>query len=312
MAQSGQIGTFAWDDIDVGAWAPTKRALHRYAQMLGKIRVARSPSEPNWMFTALYLGARGFRTGAIPCGLESFEASVDVYSAELLLQRSDGREARIALGTAENVAAVYHALQRALDELDVECALDPTPQEIPDPTSLDEDTRPTEWDSAAVLRWFRVSTAVADLFQRRRARFFGRSGVQLWWGAFDLSLMLFNGKHAQAPADRGYLLKYDLDAELLNVGLYYGEENAAPFFYGYIHPEPPNAPGLAIAPDAASWSDALHEWVLPYESVRRSSDPAAAVNAFLDALVGHCFDAAGWDRAALAYEAPKRKHATLD
>jgi len=311
MTRAAQSATFRWDDIDVQGWAPTKRALHRYAQMLGKLRVAGSPAEPNWMFTALYLSPRGFRTGPIPCGLQAFEATIDVFAAEMVLQRSDGREARIALAGAETVAAVYAQLRSALGALDVDCVLDPAPQEVPDATPLDEDVDRAEWDAVAVARWFGVSTAVADLFQRWRARFFGRSGVQLWWGAFDLSLMLFSGKHAPAPLDRGYLLKYDLDAELMNAGLYYGDDSTAPFFYGYVHPEPPNAPALGIAPDGASWSSALHEWVLPYETVRTSADPPAAIGAFLDALYGQCVGAAGWDRAALSYEAPKRKRAVI-
>ena len=55
-----------WPDITVANWAPTKRTLHLAAQMLGKLRVQLSPPQPNWMFTALQLTARGFGTGAMP------------------------------------------------------------------------------------------------------------------------------------------------------------------------------------------------------------------------------------------------------
>ena len=36
-----------WPDVDVAAWAETKKSLHLYVQMLGKLRVALSPAQPN-------------------------------------------------------------------------------------------------------------------------------------------------------------------------------------------------------------------------------------------------------------------------
>ncbi|MBC5798358.1 MAG: hypothetical protein GIW94_00005 [Candidatus Eremiobacteraeota bacterium] len=92
----------------------------------------------------------------------------------------------------------------------------------------------------------------------------------------------------------------------MNVGLYYGDEKTAPFFYGYIFPQPLGAQTLPITPSAASWSDALREWVLPYDAVRHAADPTATLGAFLDAIYAQCIGAAGWDRDALSYVAPKR------
>jgi hypothetical protein len=90
----------------------------------------------------------------------------------------------------------------------------------------------------------------------------------------------------------------------MNAGLYYGDETTPPFFYSYIYPQPANAPRAAIAPAAAAWSDILGEWVLPYAAVRNAPDPAAELRAFLDATYAQCI-AAGWDRGALTYIAPK-------
>lgn len=121
-----------------------------------------------------------------------------------------------------------------------------------------------------------------------------------------MSLILFNGKHVGAPTDRGYIMKYDLDAELMNVGLYFGDEQTAPFFYGYIFPQPPDAAKLPIAPANASWSEGIEEWALPYDAVRSAAKPSDELHAFLDAIYAQCIAAAGWDRDALSYAAPKR------
>lgn len=294
-----------WPDLHVAKWAGTKRSIHMYAQMLGKMRVALSPSEPNWMFTRLYMNARGITTGFIPFGRGSFEATIDVFDSTINIERSDGEKRTIALMPARTIAEIFSDVTEALHGLRLACSISPIPQEVPDTTPFDKDTRPGEYDPAAVQRWFRAYTATATVFEGWRSHFFGRSGVQLWWGAFDIALMLFSGKRVAPPTNRGYLLKYDLDAELLNVGLYLGDEQNAPFFYSYIYPEPPNAAGLPIA-SPATWSTQLREWVLPYDDVRFLDDPGVAISSFIDSTYKLCFTVGGWNRDACVYDAPKR------
>jgi hypothetical protein len=295
-----------WPDIHVARWAPTKKSFHLYLQMLGKLRLALSPAQPNWLFTALYLSARGVTTGPMPWQGSTVEVSVDVFTSEIVIERSTGDSRRIALVPVRTVADVYACLHAALGALGVQCRISPIPQELPDTTPLHEDDRPAAYEPDAVLRWFRAATAAAAIFEGWRVHFFGRSGIQVWWGALDVTLLLFNGKHVAPPTDRGYIMKYDLDAQLMNVGLYCGDEITAPFFYGYIFPQPPGAATLPIAPPSAAWSDTIKEWVLPYDDVRNAADPAVAVRVFLDAIYAQCIAAAGWDRDALTYEQPKR------
>jgi hypothetical protein len=295
-----------WPELDARSWAPTKKSLHLYTQMLGKLRLALSPAQPNWMFTALALDARGVTTGSMPWRDGSVQASLDVFASELVLDVSDGRSRRVPLLPPRPVAAIYADLSAALGDLDVRVTITPIPQEIPDVTPLDADARPAAYDPAAVQRWFGVLTAAAGVFEAWRAHFFGRSGIQLWWGALDLSVMLFSGKHVDPPADRGYLMRYDLDAELVNAGFYPGDDNNAPFFYGYIFPQPDGAEHLTVQPAEASWSPMLKEWVLPYDAVRGAADPGAVVSAFLDSIYALCGSAAGWNLADLSYVAPPR------
>lgn len=296
-----------WPELDALSWAPTRKSLHRYAQMLGKLRVALSPDQPNWLFTALSMTAHGFTTGTMPWGTGSVEASLDVFRSVLRVECSDGGAAEVPLLPARPVAGVYAELSAALRALGVDAVITTVPQEVPDLVPLDTDRREAAYDPAAVYRWFAVSTATAGVFDTWRAHFFGRNGIYLWWGGLDLSLMLFSGKHADPPRDRGYLLRYDLDAELMNVGFYPGDEGVAPFFYGYVNPQPPGCERLPIAPAAATWSSQLGEWVLPYEAVRNGADPGADLLAFLDAIYAIATTVGGWDRAALSYAHPPRK-----
>lgn len=295
-----------WPDINVATWAGTKRSFHLYAQMLGKVRLSLSPVQPTWMFTALYLTPRGLTTGSIPWRGSSFDVTIDVFDSEIVVTRSTGARAAIALVPVRPVAQVYRDLTSALETIGVDCFITPVPQEVPDTTPLDGDNRPAEYDPAAVIRWFQAATATGGVFEEWRSHFLGRTGLQVWWGALDVALLLFGGRKVTPPTDRGYIMKYDLDTELMNVGLYLGDEKTPPLFYGYIYPPPPNPEKLPVAPKEASWSSALGEWVLPYDAVRSSADPAATLRTFIDSIYEQCFAAAGWDRDAHTYDAPKR------
>lgn len=295
-----------WPDLTFTGWADTKKSVHLYAQMLGKLRLALSPHQPNWMFTSLALGARGITSGTMPWGDRSVQATIDVFDSAIVLELSDGRTERVALFPPRPVASVFADLRAALHALGINAIVTTTPQEVADMTPFDADRRPASYDPHDVRRWFSVTTAVAGIFDEWRAHFFGRSGIQLWWGAFDLSLMLFSGRHVDAPTDRGYLMRYDLDAELLNIGFYPGDEaNPRPMFYGYIYPQPPDCKAIDLGVPDAFWSQQLGEWLLPYDAVRASPDPRGAIVAFLDALYRTCGSAAGWDAKAFAYDRPK-------
>ena len=296
----------AWPDLDFAAWAGTKKTLHLYTQMLGKLRLALAPPQPNWIFTSLALTARGVTTGAMPWGDRSVQATLDLFSSEIVLELSDGRTQRIPLLPVRTIAAVFADLRAALAELGINAIVTTAPQEVADVTPLDTDTRAIVYDAAAVQRWFAVTTATGALFDEWRAHFFGRTGIQLWWGAMDLSLMLFSGRHVEPPTDRGYLLKYDLDAELMNAGFYPGDDaNPRAIFYGYIYPQPAACSTIDLGVPDAFWSQQLGEWILPYDAVRASADPHATLNAFLSAIYTACGSAAGWDHGALSYARPK-------
>jgi hypothetical protein len=48
-----------------------------------------------------------------------------------------------------------------------------------------------------------VLSSISGVLEEFRSQFFGRSGVQFWWGSFDLTVLLFNGRPTPAPTDRG-------------------------------------------------------------------------------------------------------------
>ena len=54
-----------------------------------------------------------------------------------------------------------------------------------------------------------------------------------------------------------------------------------------------------MRPDAAFFSEALGEFILPYDAVRTAADPDQALLDFLQSTYEAAADAAKWDRDAL-------------
>lgn len=297
----------AWPVLDAKEWAPTKHTLHSIAQMFGKIRLALAPHQPNFIFTALYMTPDGFTTTPIPVGLRLIELRLNLSDRRIEIRSSDGRRQDVAFANLTNIAAVYAALLAALRALDVEVTLSPVPQEIPDTTPFDKDERPPTLIADHAGRWLALMSATQAVFDRWRAHFFGRTGIQLWWGAFDLALLLFTGKHVPAPLDRGYLFKYDLDAEMMNAGFYPGDDANEAFYYGYIYPEPPGCSEVAIV-EGTIWSEQFREWILPYSTLRAAAQPDDLLTRFLDEVYNVCCSTAHWDRSQYKYVPPPLRH----
>jgi hypothetical protein len=67
-----------WPPLPYEEWRETRDTLHMYAQVIGKLRLALSPFEPEWAHVPLYVSARGLTTPPIPVGLRTIDAEFDL------------------------------------------------------------------------------------------------------------------------------------------------------------------------------------------------------------------------------------------
>ena len=297
--------TDEWPALPYEEWAATKKTLHMYAQMLGKLRLAIEPPQPEWLNVSLQLDAHGFTTGAMPWGTALLEARLDVYDGAIEIKASDGRMHSIRIAPDRCVADVYADFCAALADLGVEVDMWAKPQEIPDTTPFSENRHDCRIDLAHAQRFFRVVAAVQGVFDEWRSSFFGRTAVPFWWGSFDLAVLRFSGRHAEAPDDRGYIMRYDLDAEFMNAGFWPGNDSAPnPAFYAYLYPRPDGCEVVPISPEYASWVEAMGEWMLPYDAVIACDDPRQAILDFLDSIYGVATSIGGWDASDYVYTLP--------
>jgi Family of unknown function (DUF5996) len=194
----------------------------------------------------------------------------------------------------------------ALGELGIDLAIDETPNELPEAVKFSHDTSHASYDPDAAGRLFQILVNADRLFKQFRTGFLGKaSPVHFFWGSFDLAVTRFSGR--RAPRHPGGVPNLP---DAVACEAYSHEECSAgfwpgsgavdyPAFYSYAYPEPPGYRATRIGPAAAFFSEALGEFILPYDAVRTAADPDQALLEFLQSSYEAAANAAKWDREAL-------------
>jgi hypothetical protein len=286
----------AWPELPYAAWVDTLDTLHMVLQILGKVRVALSPKEPEWAHVALYVSARGITTGPVPSSAGLFEVEADLLAHEVAIRTAAGDAARVAL-RARPVAEFWSEFVDALRSVGIETELPATPQEVPDPIPFPEDTKHHTYDGEAATRFWRVLTLIEPVFEEYRAAFQGKvSRVQFFWGSADLAVTRFSGRPCTPPQDAGLLERVSYDYEQMSVGWWPGNASYPdPAFYAYAYPKPDGIDSAQLDVPGAGWNDQLGEFILRYDDVRTAAAPEAELRRFLDSTYAACASRAGWD-----------------
>ncbi len=297
-----------WPALPQAAWSDTCATLQLWMQVVGKVRLALTPPLNHCWNVTLYPTARGLTTGPMPHGSLMLQVDFDFLAHTLELATSDGARRTIPLRPM-TVAVFYAQLMAALHALDVPVHIWKMPVEVLGPIAFDQDHLHKAYDPEFAQRFWRVLLQTSRVFTEFRARFRGKvSPVHLFWGALDLACTRFSGRTApEHPSMAGLPDRVTRDAyshEVSSCGFWPGapgpgDSGVEPFFYSYAYPEPPGYRDYAIAPAQASFSDTFGEFILPYEVLRQSPDPDAALLAFLQSTYEAAANCAKWDRAAL-------------
>jgi hypothetical protein len=290
-----------WPELPYDAWAPTMETLHMKLQIIGKIRLALTRREPQWANVPLYLTARGLTTSPMWSGQAGFAIDVDLIDHEVVVAMNDGRIERVAL-RARPVADFYHELIDRLHRLDINPAISTTPSEVANRIPFPEDTVHAAYDPDWAHRFWRLLARIDLVLKEHRGRFRGKAApVSFWWGTFDLSVARYSGRPVQPPAGSGIIRRVGGDAEQACVGFWPGSEPLRePAFFAYTYPKPAGIEQAAIGPEGAGWNAAIGEFILPYESVRQSTDPRKAILEFAESTFQAGAGHQRWDPALLA------------
>jgi uncharacterized protein DUF5996 len=289
---------YAWPELPLVEWEETYHTLHMWSQIVGKIRLGLSPLQNHWWNVALYVNTRGLTTSPIPYQGEAFRLQFDFVEHLLELSTSTGTQKAIALAP-KSVAGFYKELFSMLRGAGIDVSINPKPQEVPNPVPLDRDETHSSYQPEYANRLWRILLSTDAVFKEFRARFIGKaSPAHFFWGSFDLCTTRFSGR--PAPPRKGVITSEAYSHECSSVGWWPGGgEFKSPAFYAYNAPEPPGYGERKLLPEAAYYHQALHEFVLPYDDVRRARSPRNEILEFAQSAYEAGADLAKWDRKAL-------------
>lgn len=302
MSNAPQI---PWPQLPTAAWQDTYATLHLWTQIIGKIRLARSPWLNHSWHVVLYVTSRGLTTSPVPDGTRTFQIDLDFIDHALRVSTSDGAERQFALA-GQSVASFYAAIMATLAELGIHVAIDEMPNELPEPIRFSQDSLHASYDPDAVRRFLQILVNIDRVFKQFRTSFLGKaSPVHFFWGSFDLAVTRFSGR--RAPRHPGGVPHLSDDVaceayshEVSSAGFWPGSGAVDyPAFYSYAYPEPTGYRAAKVQPGAAFFNEALGEFILPYDAVRTAANPDAALLQFLQSTYEAAANAAKWDRDAL-------------
>jgi hypothetical protein len=302
-----------WPELPTAAWRDTYETLHLWTQIIGKIRLARTPWLNHSWHVALYVTARGLTTSPIPDGVRTFQLDFDFIDHALRLSTSDGAKRQLALA-GQSVASFYAAIMASLAELGIHITIDDKPNELPEPIRFSQDNRHASYDPSAVRSFFQILANADRVFKQFRTGFLGKaSPVHFFWGSFDLAVTRFSGRRAPrhpggVPHLSNEVAVEAYSHEVSSAGFWPGSGAIDyPAFYSYAYPEPAGFRTMKVRPEAAFFSEALGEFILPYDAVRTAAAPDQALLDFLQSTYEAAANAANWDRDALECP-PGRPH----
>jgi hypothetical protein len=298
--------TERWPALPYAAWKETRDTLHLWTQVVGKVRLALTPWLNHSWHVTLYVTARGLTTSPIPWGGGSFQIDFDFIDHVLWVRTSEGHFRQLMLRPM-SVAEFYEDLMIALRDLGITVNIMTTPCEIADCIPFDQDTVHAAFDAEYVNRFWRVLLSASEVFARFRTGFLGKaSPVHFFWGSFDLAVTRFSGRRAPrhpggVPHLADSVAQEAYSHEVSSAGFWPGGGGPIDYasFYSYAYPTPEGFGAARVLPKEAFFSKELGEFLLPYDAIRATPDPDAALLSFLHSTYEAAADLGRWDRKAL-------------
>ena len=289
----------SWPSLAYEEWKDTYATLHMWTQIAGKVALAHAPPVNHSWAIAMLPTSRGLTTRNLPYGRRSFTMEFDFIDHVFVIRDSEGGTRTTPLAP-RSVADFYRDVMRMLREMDLPVKIWPVPVEVPSTLRFDQDEIHASYDPVQANRFWRVLDRIAHVMNAARCSFVGKcSPVHFFWGGFDLAVSRFSGRPAP-PREGPAFMRDAYSREVISHGFWPGSGPLLePSFYGYAVPQPEGLPDARVEPEAAYYHRELGEFILPYEAVRRSSEPETEIRRFVDSTYDRAAKLAGWDREQL-------------
>jgi len=294
----------SWPELPLSEWKDTYDTLHMWTQIVGKIRLALTPTVNHWWNTTLYVSPRGLTTSTMHYNGRLLQIDFNFIDHQLIIETTDGPAKTIDL-RPRSVADFYQQTMDALNSLEMPVKIWTTPVEVADRIPFENDEKHASYDPEYVQKFWRILTQANRVFTEFRCGFNGKvSPVHFFWGAFDLAVTRFSGRtappHPGAPNVARFVAVEAYSREVSSCGFWPGGGPVnEPVFYAYAYPEPQGFADYPIQPPEAFYHKDMSEFVLPYDVVRNAKLPDEVLLSFLQTTYEAAATSAKWDRHAL-------------
>ncbi|HZV78518.1 MAG TPA: DUF5996 family protein [Candidatus Binatus sp.] len=285
--------------LPFASWEPTKRTVHLWAQIAGKIRLALAPHRNHWWHVTLHITSRGLYSPPLLAGDISFDMTFDFDRSVFEIEVSDGRTRTIPLHDGLSVATFYREVMKTLDELGIHVRILAKPYGVDMTTPFPDDEQHHSYDEDAVRRWWHILVWTRDVCEQHADGFLGKtSPVHLFWHSLDLAMAQYSGRRAPERPGASRVEREAYSHEVIAVGFWAGDVNIPmPAYYTYTSPEPPMLTTIALQPPGeGKWvpSGSGHLGILPYDAVYGAADQRGTLLAFLKSGFNAGFTTGNW------------------
>jgi hypothetical protein len=294
-----------WPQLKFSDLKDTITTVQLWTQIVGKIRMVKTPWLNHSWHVTLYVSPTGLTTGSIPYEQGMFRIDFDFINHQLLIICSTGGHAQIKL-YPRTVADFYKVLFEKLNLMGIKAVIYPRPNEIEPAIPFEQDETHFEYDSTQINLYWQALIKIDAIFTKFRARFSGKgSPVHFFWGGFDLAVTRFSGRRAPkhpggAPNMSLAIMQEAYSHEVSSCGFWAGSPDFPyPVFYAYCYPTPEAYSQQPVKPEAAFYSKEMGEFFLKYDDVISAADPEASLLDFLQSTYEAAANTGNWDRSAL-------------
>jgi hypothetical protein len=277
---------FSLPPLPLGEWIETKKTLHLYSQIIGKIKLKLYPYKNHWWSAALYVNASGIGTSPLPYKDKLVEFNFDFCKHQLVISTTNSERAIIELKDGLCVAEFYKQVFAALEKMNIEVEILAKPYEFETDTPFAADTAHCTYDKDAVHKFWQVLFFSDAVFKEFSGKFLGKcSPVHMFWHSFDLAVTRFSGERGPEMPGANKVNAEAYSHKVISAGFWAGDKNIQePAYYSYTYPSPDGLDAEPILPEGkAKWvqQNGSPMAIFTYEDMRTSDDPKAALLDFL-------------------------------
>ena len=294
-----------WPELPFENWKDTIATLHLWTQIVGKIRLKQMPWLNHSWHVTLFVSASGLTTGSIPHAGGVFQIDFDFIHHVLQITSSDGGIEKMDL-YPRSVADFYKELFEKLRRAGIDACISASPNEVDPAIPFEKDEVHRSYDAVRVGDFYQALVEIHNVFTKFRAGFTGKcSPVHFFWGSFDIAVTRFSGRPAplysgEVPNIPLSVMQEAYSHEVSSCGFWPGSEPYPhPAFYSYCYPAPAEFGKQAVKPADAFYNADMGEFLLLYDTVRRSGNPEETLMQFLQSTYEAAANTAGWDRKTL-------------